>query len=428
MPEVLKCLQSLTLDDDAEIELDSEVSNTGYTVSKVLSMVSNDSKFIKLSKNQKLVKITARDISDGKGYCSRVFKTVVYFDKGDKFNFMMKIPTDDAWNEMDMGKPFSEEEKKKNKRTLVELHNSEVDTYELLAGMIEPFPIPKIYHMQRANDESAGIIVMEDLSDHGQSLGAFYSATPQQCYNIARHMADLQYYFDFLPDKAKWLAKFPECIHCKADITELWVRSMHPILKYEDKDLVNVVQMYIDMDIHKLGQFALIDYSEQFECNTILHGDLWMNNMLVKSNENSSMSDEILAFIDWQTCFIGSPCFDIVRFISNCTEADTRRQCERKALDVYYDRLTENYAKRGQKPKFTREQAYEFYDLGLVQQVGLLIFMFGLLAMPLKDSEDEVDKAKVRQIASRLKMAANDAMPVIEKYQFRTRFAANQSE
>ncbi|KAI6197765.1 hypothetical protein M3Y94_01263600 [Aphelenchoides besseyi] len=284
---------------------------------------------------------------------------------------MMKIPTDAAWNEMDMGKPFSEEEKVKNKRTLVELHNAEVDAYELLAGMTDPFPIPQILHIKRADDFSAGILVMEDLSGRGESLGAFYSATAHQCFNIARHMADLQYYFDFLPNKAKWTAKFPECVHCKSDITDLWIRSMYPILQYEDKDLVNIVQMYIDLDIDKLGKFALIDYSAQFDCNTISHGDLWTNNMLIKLEKDGSVSDEILAFIDWQTCFVGSPCFDIVRFISNCTEADTRRQCERKAVDVYYDRLTENYAKRGQKPKFTREQAYEFYDLGLVQQVGL---------------------------------------------------------
>ncbi|KAI6222657.1 hypothetical protein M3Y95_00916800 [Aphelenchoides besseyi] len=427
MPEVLTCLQSLTLDDDAEMKLDSEVANTGYTVSKVLSMVSGDDKFIKLAKEQKVVKITARDISDGKGYCSRVFKTVVQFDKGDTFKFMMKIPTDAAWNEMDMGKPLSEEEKKKNWQNLIKMHNGEVDAYELLAGMTEPFPRPRIYHLERADDRSVGVITMEDLSGRGESLGVFYSATPQQCYNVARHMADFQCYYALDADE-KWKTRYTDNMHANEDIEKIWKRTMFPALKLSDADLVAKVQMFVDMDLQKLGKFTLEDYPAQFGCNTLNHGDLWTNNMLIKLKEDGSVSDEILAFIDWQTCFVGSPCFDITRFISNCTDAEVRRQCERKAVDVYYDRLTENYAKRGQKPKFTREQAYEFYDLSFVQEVALLSIMFAIMAIPLKDSKEKSDQENFEKLALRLKMAADDAIPIIEKYQMRSRFAVTQSD
>ncbi|KAI6197845.1 hypothetical protein M3Y94_01273600 [Aphelenchoides besseyi] len=410
------------------MKLDSEVANTGYTVSKVLSMVSGDDKFIKLAKEQKVVKITARDISDGKGYCSRVFKTVVQFDKGDTFKFMMKIPTDAAWNEMDMGKPLSEEEKKKNWQNLIKMHNGEVDAYELLAGMTEPFPRPRIYHLERADDRSVGVITMEDLSGRGESLGVFYSATPQQCYNVARHMADFQFYFDFHSNKSNWAEKFNFCMHYKETVNNIWKRIMSPALNLDDEDLVAKVQMFVDMDLQKLGKFTLEDYPAQFGCNTLNHGDLWTNNMLIKLKEDGSVSDEILAFIDWQTCFVGSPCFDITRFISNCTDAEVRRQCERKAVDVYYDRLTENYAKRGQKPKFTREQAYEFYDLSFVQEVALLSIMFAIMAIPLKDSKEKSDQENFEKLALRLKMAADDAIPIIEKYQMRSRFAVTQSD
>ncbi|KAI6174433.1 hypothetical protein M3Y98_01189600 [Aphelenchoides besseyi] len=428
MSEVLACLQSLALDDNAQMKLDSQVADTGYTVSKVVSMVSGDSKFIKLSKEQKLV--TTRDISDGNGYCSRVFKTVLHFDKEDTFKFIMKIPTDAAWGKLHSEKPLSEEEKKKNWEQLIQMHNGEVDAYELLVGMTEPFPFPKIYHMERIDDKSVGIIAMEDLSDQGASLGIFYSVTPQQCYNVARHMADLQCYYELDADE-EWKTKFSRNMHIREDMETIWKRTMFPALKYPDDELVAKVQMFVDMDIQKLSKFTVEDYSAQFgrkKCNTIAHSDLWTNNMLIKMNENDSVSDEILAFIDWQTCSISSPCFDIARFISNCTDAETRRPCERKAVDVYYDRLTENYAKRGQKPKFTREQAYEFYDLSFVQEVALLCIMFGIMAMPLVGSKEKSDQEKVEKLALRLKMAANDAMPIIEKYQMRSRFAVTRSD
>ncbi|KAI6197903.1 hypothetical protein M3Y94_01280500 [Aphelenchoides besseyi] len=407
------------------MKLDSEVEDTGYTVSKVLSMVSGDDKFIKLAKEQKVVKITAKYISDGKGYCSRVFKTIVHFDKGDTFNFMMKIPTDAIWNKIDMG-TLSEEEKNVNWKKLVRMHNGEVDAYEMIAGMTDPFPIPKIYYMDRIDDRSGGVIVQEDLS-HGASLGIFFEATPILCYNLARHIADFQCYYDLDADE-KWRTRYGGSMHTTDDVEKTWKRTMFPALKLPDDDLVAKVQMFVDMDIQKLGKFTLEDYPAQFGCNTLNHGDLWTDNMLIKLEEDGSVSDEILAFIDWQTCATGSPCFDIARFISHCTDADVRRQCERKAVDVYYDRLTENYAKRGQKPKFTREQAYELYDLSFVQEVALLCIMFGIMAIPLKDSKEKSDQENFEKLALRLKMAADDAIPIIEKYQMRSRFAVTQSD
>ena len=57
----------------------------------------------------------------------------------------------------------------------------------------------------------------------------------------------------------------------------------------------------------------------------------------------------------------------VARFISHSVDADVRRECEQKALDVYFARLSENYAKHNAKPNFTRKQATDFYELASIQ-------------------------------------------------------------
>ncbi|KAI6198013.1 hypothetical protein M3Y94_01294500 [Aphelenchoides besseyi] len=261
---------------------------------------------------------------------------------------------------------------------------------------------------------------MEDMSGRGECLGIFYSTTAQQCFNVARHVADLQSYFDFEVDK-KWESRFIESMHTSPDVMKIWKRMMYPVLKYDDPEMAKTVQMFIDIDLLKLAYFTLQDYTKQYDANTFVHGDCWTNNILIKLNADGTVSDEILAFIDWQTCFIGSPLFDIARFICNCTDAEVRRECERKAVDIYYDRLTENYAKFEAKPKFTREQAHEFYDICFAQQVSVLIIMFATLAK-------EADCEKMKKLATRIKLAAEDAMSTIEKHEMRTRLVATDNE
>ncbi|KAI6181537.1 hypothetical protein M3Y98_00839700 [Aphelenchoides besseyi] len=406
------------------LDLDAEVENTGFSVAKVLKMIDANEQFGKLAKSQK----GCKDISDGKGFCSRVFKTIVHFEEGDTYGFVMKVPTDAFWDDLNLGKPLSIEEKKQNKINVAKMHNCEVDVYEMLGGMAKRLPLPEIYFLEHTTDEFSGVIAMEDLSGRGESLGIYYSATTQQCYNIARHVADLQSYFDFEADK-KWKSRFIESMHTSPDVMKIWKRMMYPVLEYDDPELAETVQMFIDIDLLKLAHFALQDYTKQYDANTHAHGDAWTNNMLIKLNEdNVSISDEILAFIDWQTCVNGSPLFDIARFICNCTDGETRRECERKSVDVYYDRLTENYAKFAAKPKFTREQAHEFYDICFAQQVGVLIIMFATIVLPLNNSTKEEDREKMKKLATRIKLAAKDAMPTIEKYEMRTRFAATDNE
>jgi aminoglycoside phosphotransferase (APT) family kinase protein len=55
----------------------------------------------------------------------------------------------------------------------------------------------------------------------------------------------------------------------------------------------------------ELGKYSTEKRADEIGCTTLVHGDMWTNNMLIKANEDGSISNEILAIIDWQTTFKG---------------------------------------------------------------------------------------------------------------------------
>ena len=107
------------------------------------------------------------------------------------------------------------------------LHNREVFAYELLSDLdVSSFPRPKVYYAERmtTGDKSA-IIVMDDLSANAVSLGLSYSVTREQCFAVARHIADLQSYAE--TRAAEWRGKCDNFFFgdSSKDVFDAWFES-----------------------------------------------------------------------------------------------------------------------------------------------------------------------------------------------------------
>ncbi|KAI6234930.1 hypothetical protein M3Y99_00744300 [Aphelenchoides fujianensis] len=77
----------------------AELSTTAHTVEWVLRMlVEHNPKFEAARNGAKVEELTAYDISEGKGYLSRVYKCTARFDRPQSaaYSFIMKIPTFDC--------------------------------------------------------------------------------------------------------------------------------------------------------------------------------------------------------------------------------------------------------------------------------------------------------------------------------------------
>jgi hypothetical protein len=75
---------------------------------------------------------------------------------------------------------------------------------------------------------------MQDLSQQGVSFGTFCSVTQEQCFNLAKIVADFQTYVDSLPEKS-WKGKFKENVHAKSLVETTWKKMLQPAIdcKYE---------------------------------------------------------------------------------------------------------------------------------------------------------------------------------------------------
>jgi aminoglycoside phosphotransferase (APT) family kinase protein len=108
------------------------------------------------------------------------------------------------------------------------------------------------------------------------------------------------------------------------------------------------------------------------DATTICQGDAWSNNVMISTGADGSVTDQIAAIIDWQLLFEASPMLDLARFIAIGADAEIRRECEGKAVDLLYRTFCDESTKLGNKVEYTREQAHELYDYALIHQVGSL--------------------------------------------------------
>jgi hypothetical protein len=65
------------------------------------------------------------------------------------------------------------------------------------------------------------------------------------------------------------------------------------------------VKNLLTLDVLPLGKYATETCARDIGCTTLVHGDMWTNNMLIELGPDGSVSDQILAIIDWQTFFEG---------------------------------------------------------------------------------------------------------------------------
>ncbi|XP_059092153.1 uncharacterized protein LOC131887557 [Tigriopus californicus] len=114
---------------------------------------------------------------------------------------------------------------------------------------------------------------------------------------------------------------------------------------------------------------------------TLLHGDLWNNNILFQLNSDGSPKD--VKFIDYQVSNIGHPAVDLCYLLYSCTDRQFRDQHLTQLLRSYFTIFSSYLSPH--IPDISFEQFYqEFQDRRAIGLVG------GVLVMPNSLSPDQV--------------------------------------
>ena len=162
-----------------------------------------------------------------------------------------------------------------------------------------------------------------------------------------------------------------------------------------------VVNIVVDM-----LQLMVIEVTHQISGipPVLVHGDMWVGNLLWEWSSNGKAGNRVLAIIDWQICHAGTCCEDIARLLATSCSGEMRRAKTEEILIFYYEKLTQHM--KGDTVPFSFQQVKEVYNRML--PCGM---MFLLLGIPFWIKGSAIKGENTEYIAQKVK----DAKMIIEE-------------
>lgn len=113
---------------------------------------------------------------------------------------------------------------------------------------------------------------------------------------------------------------------------------------------------------------------KEFKLTTLLHGDLWTNNMMFLEDDQGRPTG--LKFLDFQMAAIGHPMIDIYYFMYICTDREFRSKHLQECLEEYFN-VFQPYLKHSVDMTF-QEFLEEFNSKPLLFITGGIGVSFGV--------------------------------------------------
>ncbi|KAH7708526.1 Protein C04F6.7 [Aphelenchoides avenae] len=289
------------------------------------------------------------------------------------------------------------------------LHNRECKFYESIAPL-DGVPVPRAYASKEIDKSTGGkaYVIMEHAANC-RSLTLEESLKAEEIRQLVRICATI--HANALLNKERWQgrewlkpvnsARF-DTDKRAADAQKKCVRRackgalLRPLiaLRYllEDSDF----QAYLLNERHK-------------EIDSILcHGDLHVDNFLLKAGPDGKLLDEVGAVIDWQLVNEGNPMQDVACFLVIVANADVRRDAEKWLIKEYLAHLGDLLQRKGTEvpASFTEDKLMKGYWAALVYHAFRLpkftVFRTG-------------SAAARKNFAMRAKAALEDAIGIIDE-------------
>ncbi|TKR67174.1 hypothetical protein L596_023365 [Steinernema carpocapsae] len=392
-----------------ELDTSKLIGCTVYSVEWLLEYLNKfDEKFASLRKQGKVTKFLFEDIGKNNGCISNVYLISIEFaNVNEKYDFAWKVPKVETVNQM------AGTEGKEKEQAIAALHNRECDFYQTFTLQI-PIPFPKIQSVYKwIVDEQYGFIMMESFFGKAKSVPMFSGATPQQLFELVKHLAHFHAYFLYSPSY-QWSGQYgTETLEPMAK-TDFFT----PAFKILKERKPGVFDKAIDTFGPYAKHYKFIMY---MHCGVykdlglppvLTHGDMWTNNVLWKLNPDGSLSSELAAIIDWQMVHEGCMTNDLAGFVAMSVDAEVRREYEFQVLQLYYDTIVSVLKEKGKEVNFTFEQVKKAYKTNFVTQAMTTMAMgpFFFPNLTSDQSDYKVKQAQQEKVFLRAQCAAEDAL------------------
>uniref|UniRef100_A0A914WBD9 CHK kinase-like domain-containing protein n=1 Tax=Plectus sambesii TaxID=2011161 RepID=A0A914WBD9_9BILA len=264
--------------------------------------------------------------------------------------------------------------------SLHKAHAAEVAFFRFCTENMSRAPeiqVPNCFFAQKFdNNDNGGILILEDLRNAAAVKpiyeGLSISAIKQILDALAKiHALSLE--------NTQWTSD----LDMNCSITEINKLSKGQYEKMRRTMAVSLKTNYpkyfdglIDkfLDSFSLNSTLVYDLHKEVGIPPVLvHGDLWMNNMLWRrcdgNNTQDETTDQLLAIIDWQLVHPGCVSEDLVRLFCSSVSPEIRRNHLHELLEYYHICLRDAL---GREPPFSVDHVKETYSR---------LFRFGVMCI-----------------------------------------------
>uniref|UniRef100_A0A0N4ZZF0 CHK domain-containing protein n=1 Tax=Parastrongyloides trichosuri TaxID=131310 RepID=A0A0N4ZZF0_PARTI len=386
----------------------------------------NDHKFTQYREDDKILRIDAYDISDGKGFLSKVYKVSIHLDnhKKDPYIIIVKIPGEESIREsFDKQKINIQKTDDKTLSHITRFHNVECTFYIYIAPLIRGLKYPKCYGAQAYEiGKKDGAVIMQYLGSNSKTIPFYVGLNVSQTVSVLEEVYKLHKYSLINPND-QWKGRFEPPYQQKTFkkiegyIKNTWGKTK----KYMSSEMIKEIEDDVLILMDNYAVIASEAYDEIEPCDNnqgvLTHGDMWINNFMFKTDINGNCTNELRAIIDWQTVHEGSIGLDIARVLIVSAPPDVRRELEKNYLPDHYKRLTSTLRREKKPFKISYDGFMYNYKICMVEQSLMLIMMIGfaLQEFNIPEKEDYVWDARKFNIGARIYFALFDSIKICQE-------------
>lgn len=413
---------------DKSVDHDSYLAESGFKLHELIEILcKHNANFREIFDGQtKICKVSAYDIGAGRSHMSTVYKVVLEFvgSKLTPFTFVIKVPTPkhqlevvdrcykgDAWKE----------ETDRMKRVVALEHNAECDFYAQL-GPRRWIPTANVWHCVKLSVDwdRPGAIFMEDLTETGAVQAHGQTVNVHQIRHVARMVA--QFHAHQLTTKFAEIRNEHGNFHISGAGDAVFQKYWTMLEQLNPAAFGPLTEKLHPLCTPSFAQFVLIDRPKGLGLPTMLcHGDLKVGNMLFKRRHDGTPGSEVLAVLDWQATFYGSPMFDLARFIAMGADAEVRREAEQFIFHLYREdlcnALRDMNGDEALLNPFTVDALTEAYNLALIQQAIEVSIYAAMKDEELNNREERsrIVAAKNAKYTLKIRLLMEDAVRRMER-------------